>query len=33
MKIIIEPDARDYIMKKDKDKAVTLTVAKRPGSC
>jgi len=33
MKIIIETDARDYIMKKNKDKAITLTVARRPGSC
>jgi hypothetical protein len=33
MNIIIEPAARDYIMKKDKNKAITLTVARRPGSC
>ncbi|XER02541.1 hypothetical protein SMWOGL2_30560 [Sporomusa malonica] len=32
MNIIIEPDARNYIMKNNKDKAITVTVAKRPGS-
>ena len=33
MNICIEQAARDYIMKKDRDKAITLTVARRPGSC
>lgn len=33
MKISIEQAAHDYIMKKDRDKAITLTVARRPGSC
>lgn len=33
MNIIIEPDARTYIMKKNKDKAITVTIARRPGSC
>lgn len=33
MKVIIEQAARDYILKKDREKAVTITVARRPGSC
>ena len=33
MNIIIEPDARDYIIKKNKDRAITVEVIKRPGSC
>jgi hypothetical protein len=33
MNIIIESDARNYIMKKNKDKAITVTIARRPGSC
>ncbi|TCL37177.1 hypothetical protein EV210_10642 [Anaerospora hongkongensis] len=33
MNIIIEPDARNYIMKKNKDKAITVTIARRPGGC
>lgn len=31
MNITIEQAARDYIMNKDQ--AITLTVARRPGSC
>lgn len=33
MNIIVEQAAHDYILQKDKDKAITLTVARRPGSC
>ncbi|VBB05733.1 Hypothetical protein LUCI_0944 [Lucifera butyrica] len=33
MDIILEPDARNYIMEKNKDKAVTIEIVKRPGSC
>ena len=33
MNIKIEPAAREYIVNKGQDKAITLTVARRPGSC
>ena len=33
MNITIEQAAREYILQKDGDKAITLTVVRRPGSC
>lgn len=33
LNIIIEPDAREFISKKDRSKAITLTIARRPGCC
>lgn len=33
MNIIIEPAAREYIQKKNADKAITISLAQRPGGC
>lgn len=33
MNIVIELAAREYIQKKSADKAITISLAQRPGSC
>ncbi len=33
MNIVIEPAAREYIQKKNADKAITISLAQRPGGC